>query len=289
MKRGFVGIDREVLPGVRRKILESGLTITGDLIDLPEWCKRIKIDCGLSYSAPLSAKWLEDDQDLIVFGFEPVRSSIRILKKGRRLKTSSNYVRKIDIGKRFFLIEAALGETNRKDTIYVTKEDVGCSSLLEPTSFEVANVEEISVITLDSFLSYFPFKKIPYIEHLKTDCQGTDFEVLLGGRVSLSKIAAVTCEVETAHYKNSKNSYENVSRLLSDENFVPINNSPNYVLSMSKHLPESYFKISLRKLYKRFFRRKFIKLDIKIQDPTFANRSYQHLILNGKIKIFQEG
>ena len=289
MNSYFGEINKKVLPSVRRIILKSGLTITGDLIDLPEWCKRIKIDCGLSYNAPQTAKWLEDDKDLIVFGFEPVKSNIQILKEDSREKTLISYVHKSDIRKRFFIIEAALGETNRKDTIYVTKEDVGCSSLLEPTSFEVANIEEISVITLDSFLSYFPFKKIPYIEHLKTDCQGTDFEVLLGGRVSLSKIAVVTCEVESLSYKNSRNTYENVSRLLSGENFVPINNSPKYVLSISKHLSESYFKRVGRKLYKKFFRRKFVKQNIKTEDPTFANRKYQHLILNGHIKIHQEG
>ena len=33
--------------------------------------KRVKIDVGLSYSAPHSQDWLSKDDDLIVIGFEP--------------------------------------------------------------------------------------------------------------------------------------------------------------------------------------------------------------------------
>ena len=282
-------IDGKNQIDIQKKILDSGLTITSGLIDLPDWCKRIKIDCGLAYNAPQTAKWLEEDEDLIVFGFEPVKSNIQILKYGSRKDTSINYVRQSDLQERFFIIESALGETNRNDQIYVTKVDAGCSSLLKPANFEVLEMEEISVITLDSFLSYFPFGKIPYIEHLKTDCQGTDFEVLQGARASLSKIAAVTCEVESLSYLNSKNTYENVSTLLESENFAPMNNSPNYVLSISKHIPDNYLKKAGRKMYKKMFRRKFIKQNISTQDPSFANRKYQHLILNGHIKIHQEG
>ena len=38
---------------------------------IPDHCKRIKIDVGLSYHAPNMAYCLESDPDVFVLGFEP--------------------------------------------------------------------------------------------------------------------------------------------------------------------------------------------------------------------------
>ena len=38
-------------------------------ISIPENIKHVKLDIGLSYSAPMSQYWLSHEEDLIVFGF----------------------------------------------------------------------------------------------------------------------------------------------------------------------------------------------------------------------------
>ena len=50
-------------------------------IKLPKWCKRIKIDIGLSDNAPQTRIWLENQSDLIVFGFEPVKDNYKKILK----------------------------------------------------------------------------------------------------------------------------------------------------------------------------------------------------------------
>ena len=51
-------------------LLRSGIELDANgFIKIPTWVKRVKIDVGLSDGAPQSAKWLEDEKDLLVFGF----------------------------------------------------------------------------------------------------------------------------------------------------------------------------------------------------------------------------
>jgi FkbM family methyltransferase len=272
-----------------RLLTKAGLVIWNNRIVLPEWCRRVKIDVGLAFNAPQSARWLEEDQDLIVIGFEPVKSNVEILRSGYRANSSIKYVNHNEIDSRMFIVEAALGDSNREQNIYVTKNDPGCSSLLNPVNFEVERLEKIPVITLDEILDYFPFDVIPYIEHLKTDCQGTDFEVLLGAEKYLSKIVAVTCEAENLSYVNSRNTYTNIANLMKMHNFKPMNNSSNVVLGITKHFEETGLKRLLRKIYKKFFRIRYRKANLGVQDPTFVNKRYDDLILRGKIKLFQAG
>lgn len=38
---------------------------------IPEECTHVKIDIGLSYGANQSSNWLDNENDVMVFGFEP--------------------------------------------------------------------------------------------------------------------------------------------------------------------------------------------------------------------------
>ena len=40
-------------------------------IIIPSICSHVKIDIGLSYTAPISNKWLVKESDVFVLGFEP--------------------------------------------------------------------------------------------------------------------------------------------------------------------------------------------------------------------------
>jgi FkbM family methyltransferase len=274
---------------VPRLLAEAGLVIQDNRVVLPNWCNRIKIDVGLAFNAPQSGQWLEEDLDLIVIGFEPVKANVEALRHGIQEHSHIKYVKREFINSRLFIIEAALGEQTREQNIYVTSNDPGCSSLLNPVNFDVDRVETVSVVTLDEILDHFTFDRISYIEHLKTDCQGTDFEVLMGARNYLDKIVAVTCEVESLSYHNSQNTYSNISNLLRNHYFKPINNSPNLVLAISKRFDDALIKNILRKVYKKLYKSKFRKTNLGIQDPTFVNKKYENLITEGKVKLFQEG
>jgi len=274
---------------ITKLIFEAGLEIEGNKINLPSWCKRVKLDCGLAFNAPQTAQWLADDDDLIVIGFEPVSSNVKILKSGIREDPKIKYVETKDINTRFFIVEAALGEFTKRQNIHVTKIDPGCSSLLNPIDFEVERIEAVSVIKLNDFLKYFPFERVEYIEHLKTDCQGTDFDALLGAREYLDRIAAVTCEVESLSYANSRNTFDNVAKLLNDCGFIPVNNSPQIITNVSKNFRESVLKKYLRLIYKKTIRKRYAKISSNLEDPTFVNRKYQNKILSGEIKLHQKG
>ena len=54
---------------------KSGIKFINNKIKIPDWCKRIKIDIGLSENAPQTRVWLENQDDLLVFGFEPVKQN----------------------------------------------------------------------------------------------------------------------------------------------------------------------------------------------------------------------
>ena len=49
-------------------------------LNLPSWCDKIKIDVGTSHNAPISQQWLSENDNVIVFAFEPNSQSIKTIK-----------------------------------------------------------------------------------------------------------------------------------------------------------------------------------------------------------------
>lgn len=202
-------------------VLENvGIEVRAGKIVLPPWCERVKLDVGLSSNAPQAATWLERDPGLLVFGFEPVSENIEHIRRG-----SSPHRQRIDpqlVGARFFPIPIALGAASQPTTkrIYVTSIDTGCSSLLRPRTFEVGYEEEVAVWPLSSFLQMFPFEDMNYIDHLKTDCQGTDLEILRGADYYLRHVLAVTAECEDKRYLGSRNSKRSMGAFMAAQGFI---------------------------------------------------------------------
>jgi FkbM family methyltransferase len=241
----------------------SGIPFKGDYIDIPTWCKRVKIDIGLGHNAPQSEIWLESDPDLLVFAFEPVSSNVNLIRNegctNRPIKLNSHR-----INKSIYLIETALGnvENPSKININVTTDDPGCSSLLIPRWFKVKSVEEVNFFSLFHFFQYFPFHIIDRIDYLKTDCQGFDFDILNGIGRYLDRIAIVTSEAENFRYKNSNNSSKMISKFFKNNNFICFHK------------------------YSKFFHR---DINIQVEDPTFINRKYLDEIRRGQISAYQVG
>src|SRR5579883_3273186 len=129
-------------------------------IILPENIHHIKLDIGLSYSAPMSQHWLQQENDLFIFGFEPNPDAVQTIKNGA-IRKSPQHGEPLDpqhVNHDFFLIPCALGSA-KEDSIkfYVTKNDLGCSSVYEPRTFEIEKVIDVPIFPLSAFFEIFPF------------------------------------------------------------------------------------------------------------------------------------
>ncbi len=133
--------------------------VTGK-ISIPENVKHVKLDIGLSYSAPMSQYWLSHEEDLMVFGFEPNPAAVMSIMNGA-VKLYPYHGEPLElkyVGRDFFVVPCALGpsEQNRA-TFYITREDCGCSSLYEPEFFDVADIIDVPIFSLSDFFEFFPF------------------------------------------------------------------------------------------------------------------------------------
>ena len=234
-----------------QKLIEaSGIEILDGRIVLPDYCRSVRLDVGLSVNAPQSSVWISRDATLHVFGFEPVSENRKTIFRGDA-PWPVNLNPEL-IGKRMNIIPCALMEKSINEglDIFVTKKDPGCSSLLKPKSFEIDYTERVEVATLNEFLEYFPFDAVSYISHLKIDVQGADIQVLEGGINFLDRIMSITSEVDTIEYEKTRNSTRALVKLLKPYGFILV----------KKHL-----------LAKLILRLRGIRISVEADDPTFLN------------------
>lgn len=234
-----------------QKLIEaSGIEILDGKIVLPEYCKSVRLDVGLSVNAPQSAVWISRDTTLHVFGFEPVSENRKMILRGNA-PWPVNLNPQL-IGQRIDIIPCALMDRSTPGglDIFVTKKDPGCSSLLRPKSFEVDYTERIDVGTLNEFLDYFPFDDISFISHLKIDVQGADIQVIEGGLKFLDRIMSITSEVDTTEYEGTRNSTRALTQMLRPYGFI----------LLKKHL-----------LSRIILRLRGIRISVETDDPTFLN------------------
>ena len=219
--------------------------------------KHIKLDVGLSYSAPMSQQWLSNENDLIVFGFEPNPTSVASILKGavKQLPSHGNPLDLKYVGKQFFLIPCALTASTDKNTtakFYIT-DDCGCSSLYAPKQFGIEKVIDVPLFTLAEFFDLFPFDTHPIIDYIKIDAQGSDLDIIKGAGNYLSRhVVYVTIEAENTQYANTDNS-------------------------------ESAIDVYMNKIGFSRYRSNHAS------DPTYINRRFQDLAKKQNIKIFQRG
>ncbi len=243
---------------------KSGIKISNNQIKIPDWCKRIKIDIGLSENAPQTRVWLENQEDLIVFGFEPVKQNYKTILKGN--SRFSNRLNPKNIGKKTFIINCALGNVKsmQKKKIYVTTKDKGCSSIYKPKWPKVLSTETISVYPLDEFVKLIPFDRIKFIEHIKSDCQGSDFDILKQANYTLKKTAVYTIECENKQYFKTNNGVTQISKFFKNKNFGKYN---------------FFNKILYGNNLKNF----------NVDDPTFFNKNLVSKFFSKKFFIYQKG
>jgi FkbM family methyltransferase len=231
---------------VETHILSSGLLLKNAKINLSESVTSIKIDVGLSGNAPQSEIWTEHNENLVVFGFEPISRNREMIKT----YTSSWPIKlnPLKLGKSVFVIPVALSSNISTENLkmYITDDDPGCSSLLTPKQLKNTECEYVPVYTLADFFLFFPFDKFKYIDHLKIDAQGMDFEILIGCSRYLKYVSYVTAEVDL-NYESSKNSIFFLNIYMFSKGFIKIN---------------IILLLVLKKLYNH---------EILVGDPTYFN------------------
>lgn len=205
-------------------------------IDIPAHIKHIKLDIGLSYSAPMSQYWLSHENDLLVFGFEPNPECVRSILQGATKQHESHGIplEKKYIGTNFFLIPCALGLSHDKIIqFFITKNDCGCSSVFCPIYLEVERVIEVPIFSLSDFFDLFPFDTHPVIDYIKIDAQGSDLNIVKSaGNYLKERVIYVTLEPENAHYQSTINSLADIESYMGSIGFVkhlsPHTTDPTY-------------------------------------------------------------
>ena len=220
--------------------------------------KRIKIDIGLSYSCPHSQNWLENDNDLYVFGFEPNMESVNIIKNGNIQKQQSYHGKPICdkfLQNNFCLIAVALGNPRTADEVsyvdfYQMNDDCGTSSLFMPIDKSLGSVKSViktPLYSLKHFFDIFDWNRFQYIEYIKIDAQGSDYNILLGaGDYLRDRVVYITAEPEHKQYENSENNTTaNITSYLESQGFIQVfdkdTKDPTFLNKRFEHLKDAVY------------------------------------------------
>ena len=254
--------------------------------------ERIKIDVGLSLDAPHSISWLQNDPNLLVIGFEPVKECIESIQALLQQEDMQN------VRDRFVLIQCALSDHNGEAPFFVT-EDFGTSSLESPLGFASRRIEAVQVFRLDDIAEALDFGTITRVDYLKTDCQGHDLRVLEGASKLLERTAVVTCEAWAPGYDIPKVDTElQITNFLKRLGFASLNRKATWKIRLSSFLHNSKMLSPLRSKLEHAFvyvarARKaalgdeVIGSQLGASDPTFVNSRFLGLLNIGEISYFQ--
>lgn len=191
-------------------------------LDIPSYINQIRIDVGLNVGIN-AAKWLADRPDRFVIGIEPLQYHWDLVQEFKSeeenggfpysdkffLQLKKNKVEYLhqdicDIKDRFCGIFAAIDDVKTITTkdFYVFSPlgaRSGGSSLLTPTRQHpndgfLDDVEKVYACSLEQVLDLIPWDRFPYIEHIKTDCEGHDPIVTRSIGKYLNRIVYITSE-----------------------------------------------------------------------------------------------
>jgi len=227
--------------------------------NIPQGITHVKIDIGLSYSAPQSNDWLSNEPNLFVFGFEPNPESVQNILQKNIVKRDINHgepLRNEFIETRFRLIPFALANVTEPTTsdFYCMSNDTGTSSLYKPVDINLGPVKSkitVPVFSLKHFFDLFPWDRFEYIDYIKIDAQGADFDIIKSaGHYLKDKVVFITAEPESHQYIGCQhNTSENMIVYLKEQNFEKINHpntqDPTFLNNKFKDL---YNKIYIKQL-----------------------------------------
>jgi FkbM family methyltransferase len=201
---------------------------------IPENCTHVKLDVGLSYSAPQSQYWLSKEPNLMVFGFEPNPELVYNGNIQKRDPAHGEPLQKKYIDeKRFTLVRIALSDVNKVEQMdfYINNNDCGTSSLFKHDEKRLGSIKKlvkVDVCSLKMFFDNFPWERFEYIDYIKIDAQGSDLNILKGaGKYLQERVVFVTAEADGYQYYGAEEcSTNNITNYMLSQNFIKINH-PN--------------------------------------------------------------
>lgn len=213
-------------PTINKFLSELNLLDSDGKIRVSPNTNHVKLDIGLSHMAPHSREWLQKEQDLTIFGFEPHPENVNSIRR----TMPSHY-------RAFNLLPCALSSKEGTWPLFCTEGDAGCSSLYEPIEaglhLKIERKVDVPVFRLDSFFALWPWDRFPLIEYIKIDAQGSDLDILKSaGKYLQEGVAVVTAEAgkDDDQYRGTNNSEEVMDAFMTGLNFVRIreHKSPSY-------------------------------------------------------------
>lgn len=199
---------------------------------IPESFQRVSIDVGMAFNGPNTSEWVKNPS-MFVLGFEPNPTNLRYLHlPHENIQAPPNYPYDMPkywldskyIGKQVQIFPFALSFDMGFTDFYCTTNDPGTSSIYKPLRFGVESKVTVKKCTLSSILASFPWDRIPYIDHLKIDAQGHDFEILLGALSYLDRVAYINVEMHALNqYEGVDNKFSFIHSLLESQGFKAYN------------------------------------------------------------------
>jgi hypothetical protein len=239
--------------------------------------KSIKIDVGLAGEAPNSAIWLSETPDRFVLGIEPIpyhwkmienfetSESLRPYPENFKIVQTEEGVVKLNrevvcsIGDRFAKLECAIDdveEEEEKDFHVMDRRDgaSGSSSLLKPSEHHphfIEDVIKVKTISLEKILDHVDWDRFPFIEQIKTDCEGKDFDVVRSIGKYLDRILFITSEMtnNTHHWHNSCDQKKFIS-FMQSKGFTSQASGVGEVLFANKRILQTLNMVQLQLNYK---------------------------------------
>ena len=222
---------------------------------IPEICTHVKLDVGLSYSAPQSQNWLKSEPNLMVFGFEPNPEAVSSILSGNIQKRDPGHGEPlnnifIDDG-RFHLIPVALSNVDQVENMsfYINNNDCGTSSLFNHDQNYLGSIKKIidvPVYSLLMFFDNFPWDRFNYIDYIKIDAQGSDLNILKSmGHYLSERVVYVTAEPDGYQYIGASDcNNTNITTYMLSHNFTQVNHpntqDPTFLNNKFSHLSHIY-------------------------------------------------
>jgi FkbM family methyltransferase len=216
-------------------------------LSIPDSVKHIKIDIGLGMYNINSTNWLCNESDLFVFMFDPNADSISssVSSMQNRFNISDNF---------YTVLPIALSDVDEPTTMefYSMEADGGTSSLYQPIGDVLGPVKQISsvpVFSLKHFFDKFPWNRFEYIEFIKIDAQGADFDIIKSaGSYLKERVVYITAEAEDSFYENCLNNTEdNMEKYLIAQDFIKIKHhntrDPTFVNKKFSHLTPYIYQV----------------------------------------------
>lgn len=219
---------------------------------IPEHITHIKIDIGMGMWNIHSLDWLSKDKNMFLLCFEPNIDS---------RNSCMNYINNVnniifDNRNAVAIVPVALSNVDipTEMNFYSMFEDGGTSSLYEPVDPRLGPVKSripVPVYSLKHFFDVFPWDRFEYIEYIKIDAQGADFDIIKGaGSYLKDRVVFITAEPENEQYSGcNHNTADNMTEYLRNQGFIriahPNTSDPTFLNTKYTHL---YDKIYIRQI-----------------------------------------